>query len=166
MRLLAVIDEYTQEGLAIRAGRGIRSSDVIHTLAELVVARGAPPHPLDQWPEFAARAVREWLGGWGRDLVHRAWVAVGERIRGELQRQAERQTLEPGGLLQAAEGASADRAVPADLNHIRPYSCLGYQQLAPEGILPAVLVPVLVGLTLQVVKRSGEGHVVGLRFGP
>ncbi len=36
VRLLTVIDEYTRECLAIRAGRSIRASDVIETLAELM----------------------------------------------------------------------------------------------------------------------------------
>ena len=36
VRLLTVIDEYTRECLAIRAGHSIRSSDVIETLAELM----------------------------------------------------------------------------------------------------------------------------------
>ena len=32
-------------------------------------------------------------------------------------------------------------------NRIRPHSSLGYQPPAPEAVLPAVPVPVLVGLT-------------------
>ena len=46
VRLLTIIDEYTQECLAIRARRSIRSTDVIDTLAELMMA--ARPHPLGQ----------------------------------------------------------------------------------------------------------------------
>ena len=42
MRLLTVIDEYTRECLAIRAGRSIRSSDVIETLAGLMMDKGVP----------------------------------------------------------------------------------------------------------------------------
>ena len=38
VRLLTVIDEYTRECLAIRAGRSLRSSDVIETLADLMVS--------------------------------------------------------------------------------------------------------------------------------
>ena len=44
VRLLTVIDEYTRECLAIRADRQIRSSDVIETLAELMMIRGVPDH--------------------------------------------------------------------------------------------------------------------------
>ena len=44
VRLLTVIDEYTRECLAIRAGRSIRSSDVIETLAGLMTDQGVPEH--------------------------------------------------------------------------------------------------------------------------
>ena len=40
VRLLTIINEYTRECLAIRAGRSIRSSDVIETLTGLMTARG------------------------------------------------------------------------------------------------------------------------------
>ena len=44
VRLLTVIDEYTRECLSIRAGRSIRSLNVIETFAELMTARGVPEH--------------------------------------------------------------------------------------------------------------------------
>ena len=43
VRVLTVIDEYTRERLAIWAQRSIRSTDVIDTLVELMMARGGPP---------------------------------------------------------------------------------------------------------------------------
>ena len=91
VRLLTVIDDYTRECLAIRAQRSVRSTDVIDTLAKLMMARVGPAHiRSDNGPEFTARVVREVArGSGGQDLVHRAWVTVGERIRGELRRQAQ-----------------------------------------------------------------------------
>ena len=66
VQLLTVIDEYTRECLAIRAGRSIRSPDVIETLAGLMADRDVPEHiRSDNGLEFTARAVREWLGGVG-----------------------------------------------------------------------------------------------------
>ena len=44
VRLLTVIDEYTRECLAIRAGLSIRSSDVIETLSGPMAAKGVPEH--------------------------------------------------------------------------------------------------------------------------
>ena len=63
LRLLTIIDEYTRECLAIRAGRSLRSPDVIETLSDLMTARGVPAHRRpDNGPGFAAGAVQEWLG--------------------------------------------------------------------------------------------------------
>ena len=71
VRLLAVLDEYTRECLAIRAGRSIRSSDVIETLAELMIAKGVPEHiRSDNGPEFTAKAVREWLTNVGAKTLY------------------------------------------------------------------------------------------------
>lgn len=63
VRLLTVIDEYTRECLAIRAGRSIQTSDVIETLARLMMGKEMPVRiRSDNGPEFTVRAVREWLG--------------------------------------------------------------------------------------------------------
>ena len=71
VRLLTVIDEYTGECLAIRVGRSIRSSDVIETLAGLMMDKGIPEHiRSDNGPEFNAKAIREWLGGVGARTLY------------------------------------------------------------------------------------------------
>lgn len=62
-RMLCVVDEFTREALAIVVKRRLNSSDVLEVLAELMLARGTPSHiRSDNGPEFAAVAVREWLG--------------------------------------------------------------------------------------------------------
>ena len=69
VRLLAIVDEYIRECLAIRAAHSIRSPDVIETLAELMIARGVPVYiRSDNGPEFTANAVRERLGKVGQRL--------------------------------------------------------------------------------------------------
>lgn len=61
-RMLVVVDEYTRECLAITVARRLNSQDVIDTLADLMIERGVPEHiRSDNGPEFAAKAVREWL---------------------------------------------------------------------------------------------------------
>ena len=71
VRLLTVIDENTRECLAIRAGRSIRASDVIETLAGLMTGKGVPEHiRSDNGPEFTARAVREWLTNVGAKTLY------------------------------------------------------------------------------------------------
>ena len=149
MRLLTVIDEYTRECLAIRAGRSIRSSDVIETVARLMTARGVPEHiRSDNGPEFTARAVREWLGKVGAKTLY----------------------IEPGspcenGYVESFNGKLRDELLDREVfytllevrvlieqyrqtyNCIRPHSSLGYRPPAPEIFLPANPVPVLVGVT-------------------
>ena len=62
VKLLTIVDEYTQECLAIDVERRLRSNDVRYCLAELFVHRGVPQHiRSDHGPEFAAKAVRSWL---------------------------------------------------------------------------------------------------------
>ena len=64
--MLCVVDEFTREALAIRVARRLTSSDVIDTLADLFIARGAPTHiRSDQGPEFVAAAVKGWIEGVG-----------------------------------------------------------------------------------------------------
>jgi putative transposase len=62
VKLLAVIDEYTRECLAIEAARTFTSRDVKLTLQYLFALRGAPQHiRSDNGPEFIAQEIRRWL---------------------------------------------------------------------------------------------------------
>ena len=65
-RMLCVIDEFTRRCLAIVVARRLRSDDVLQCLTDLFVAHGPPQHiRSDNGPEFAAKAVRHWLGKLG-----------------------------------------------------------------------------------------------------
>jgi putative transposase len=65
-KMLAIIDEYTRECLAILVERRITSQDVIDQLFNLFVFRGIPEHiRSDNGPEFTARAIRSWLNRLG-----------------------------------------------------------------------------------------------------
>ena len=71
VRMLAAIDEYTRECLAIRAARRFRSDAVLEFLTELFVLRGVPEHiRSDNGPEFTAAAVREWLKNVGARTLY------------------------------------------------------------------------------------------------
>ena len=61
-KLLNVVDEFTRECLAIEVARKQSSRDVLRTLAGLMLRHGIPKHiRSDNGPEFAAKAVRDWL---------------------------------------------------------------------------------------------------------
>ena len=149
VRLLTIMDEYSRECLAIRAGRSMRSADVIEVLAELMMTRGVPDHiRSDNGPEFTAGAVREWLGRVGARTLY----------------------IEPGppwenGYIESFNGKLRDELLDREVfytllevrvlteqyrqtyNRIRPHSSLGYRPPAPETYLPADPIPLLVTLT-------------------
>lgn len=61
-RMLAIIDEYTRECLAIDVARKMNSEAVLNRLTELFVRHGVPDYiRSDNGPEFTSKAVRKWL---------------------------------------------------------------------------------------------------------
>ena len=61
-RILAILDEYTRECLAILIKRLITSQDVIDQLFHLFGFRGILQHiRSDNGPEFTAKEIRNWL---------------------------------------------------------------------------------------------------------
>lgn len=134
-RLLTIVDEYTRECLAIEVKRKLNSESVLEQLGELFVHRGLPAYiRSDNGPEFTAQAVRDWLSRLGvGTLLIEAGVAVGERLRGELQRQAERRTAEWGGFYTLKEAQVLIQRWRQGYNRLRPHSALGYRPPAPES---------------------------------
>jgi len=62
LRILAIIDEYTRECLAIKVAPSIPSSAVVGVLEWLFLTRGVPKYlRSDNGPEFVAKAVCQWL---------------------------------------------------------------------------------------------------------
>jgi transposase InsO family protein len=62
VRILAVLDEFTRECLALLAARSFPASEVLRVLEWLLLTRGIPEHlRSDNGPEFIAQAVQAWL---------------------------------------------------------------------------------------------------------
>jgi putative transposase len=135
LRILAIIDEYTRECLALHVARRIRSGDVLDQLYELFLRRGLPEYiRSDNGPEFAAKAVRKWLN---RLDVTTLFIEPGSpwengyiesfngKMRDELLNGEVLDTLEEAKVL-----VEAWRRV---YNRIRPHSSLGYRPPAPEA---------------------------------
>ena len=62
VRILAIGDEDTREGLRLDVARRLRRDDGLARLAQLFVERGPPTFlRSDNGPEFTATAVRDWL---------------------------------------------------------------------------------------------------------
>jgi putative transposase len=141
LRMLTVIDEFTRRSLAIVVARRLKSDDVLHCLAELFALHGPPEHiRSDNGPEFAALAVRCWLGQVG---VKTLFIEPGspwengyiESFNGKL-----RDVLLNGEIFTTlTEAQVLIERWRRHYNAVRPHSSLGYRPPAPETILPPAL---------------------------
>ena len=151
-RMLSIIDEYTQECVAILVACRIRSNDVLHLLAEVFADRGPPDHiGSDNGLEFPAKAVRERLRRIdvktffiGKAEPWRPWRRVSRpngsprdngfnesfnsKLRGELLNGEPFYTLK--------EAEAVIERWRRHHNHLRPHSELGHRHPAPETRLP------------------------------
>ncbi len=149
-RILAILDEYTRECLAILVERRISSQDVIDQLFQLFVFRGIPDHiSWDNSLEFTSKEIRNWLnqlgvktlftkprGPWENGYIE----SFNGKLRDELLNREVFTTL--------TEAKILIEQWRKEYNQVRPHSALGYRPPAPEAIMP-VIMPV--GLTYKVV---------------
>lgn len=137
-RILAILDEYTRQSLAIDIGRRMNHESVLYRLTDLFTRRGIPDYiRSDNGSEFTAQNVREWLQAFG---VKTLYITPGSpwengyiesfngKLRDELLNVEIFDTLFEAKVL-------IDRW-RREYNHVRPHSSLGYRPPAPEAILP------------------------------
>ena len=138
VRLLTMIDEYTRECLAIRAGRRMNSQHVLELLAELFLLKGVPDHVRsDNGPEMTAAVVREWLGKVG---VKTLFIEPGspwengycESFNGKFRDEL----LDREVFYSLKEVQILSEQWRREYNEVRPHSSLGYRPPAPEAVLP------------------------------
>jgi len=141
LRILAILDEYTRECLALLVDRRITSEDVIDQLFNLFVFRGIPQHiRSDNGSEFTAREIRNWLTRLG---VRTLFIEPGSpwengyiesfngKMRDELLNREIFTTL--------TEARVLIEEWRKEYNQVRPHSSLGYRPPAPEAIIPVTL---------------------------
>lgn len=137
VRILAILDEFTRECLAIEAGRRMNHKIVLETLAELFVHRGTPQYiRSDNGSEFIAQDLRDWLD---KVDVYTAYIEPGSpwengyiesfnaRLRDELLNGEIFDTL-----LEAKVLLERWRV---HYNQVRPHSALNGRPPAPETLL-------------------------------
>ena len=134
-RMLNLIDEFTRECLAIRVDRKLNSTDVIDVLSDQFILRGIPGHigPRPRVRRQGRTGVD--CRGWRPHRVHRAGIALGERVLRELQLQAPRRTAERGAVYSLAEARIVSESWRQHYNTLRPHSSLGYKPPAPATVL-------------------------------
>ena len=136
-RMLNIIDEFTQECLAIRIDRKLNSTNVIDALSDLFILRGVPGHVRsDNGPEFIAKTVREWIAAVGAKTAFiepgSPWEngyckSFNSKLRDEL--------LNGEIFYSLAEAKVIIEAWRCYYNTERPHSSLGYKPPAPQAIV-------------------------------
>ena len=141
VKILAVVDEYSRECLALVVARRLRSIDVLETLAGLFVTHGVPAHiRSDNGPEFTATLVRLWLAALD---VETLFIEPGspwengyvESFNGKLRDEL----LDREIFFTLAEATILIERWRREYNTVRPHSALGYRPPAPAAIMPATL---------------------------
>jgi putative transposase len=140
-KILTTIDEYTRESLALLVSRRITSQGVIDKLFDLFILRGIPEYiRSDNGPEFAAKAIRKWLGRIG---VKTLFIEPGspwengyiESCNGKLRNELLNREL----FTTLKEAKVLIEQWRQEYNCIRPHSSLGYRSPAPEVIMSEAL---------------------------
>jgi putative transposase len=141
IRLLAVVDVYTREALAIEVDTSLPGLRVVQALERIVAERGAPEEILlDNGPELTSRVLDHRAYQRGVRLrvidpgkpVQNAWV---ESFNGRLRDECLNESWFTG----LADARRIVEAWRLDYNQRRPHSALGYR--APEEFrrsLPAI----------------------------
>jgi putative transposase len=71
LKILAVVDEYTRECLALEVARCIEAVDVVEVMRRIIAVRGAPENVRsDNGGEFIAQAVRNFLQNIGAQTLY------------------------------------------------------------------------------------------------
>jgi putative transposase len=137
-RMLTVIDEFSRECLAIVVARRLTADDVLQVLADLFIEHGPPDHiRSDNGPEFAAKAVRGWLGQVG---VKTLFIEPGspwengynESFNGKLRDEL----LDREIFCTLQEAKVLIERWRRHYNTVRPHSALGYRPPTPQTTLP------------------------------
>jgi transposase InsO family protein len=140
-RILAILDEYTRECLAILVKRRISSQDVIDQLYELFIFRGPPEHiRSDNGPEFTSKAIRDWLNHLG---VKTLFIEPGspwengyiESFNGKLRDELLNREI----FTTLTEAKILIEEWRKEYNHVRPHSALCYRPPVPEAIMSVIM---------------------------
>lgn len=141
IRLLAVLDTFTRESLAIEVDTSLPGTRVVQVLDRLVAVRGVPREiVLDNGPELTSRALDQWAYDRGARLhfitpgkpVQNAFI---ESFNGRLRDEC----LNEHWFLGLADARQTVEAWRRDYNAARPHSALGYR--TPEEFVTGYVPP-------------------------
>ena len=136
IKILNIIDEFTRECIAIRAGRYFKARDVSDTLFLLFCIRGTSVHlRSDNGSEFIETELRSWLKRTG---IHTTFIEPGspwengyiESFNGKMRDEFLNRELFH--LLEEVQILAESWRM--EYNHFRPHSSCNYLPPAPESI--------------------------------
>jgi transposase InsO family protein len=128
LRILAIIDEFTRECLALLVDRSITSDTVVSLLDWLFLIYGKPQYlRSDNGPELVARKVQDWLAEQGCQTIYitpgSPWEnAYIESFIGKFRKECVDRYL----FYTLEETRSIIEDWREEYNHYRPHSALGY----------------------------------------
>jgi len=140
-RLLTLVDNFSRESLAIRAGQSLRGIDVVQALEEVVARRGAPKEiRVDNGPEFLSKELDLWAYGKGVVLdfsrpgkpTDNAFI---ESFNGQLRKEC----LNAHWFLSLEDAQEKVETWRRDYNEVRPHGSLGNHvpaEIGRLGLLP------------------------------
>src|SRR6201995_4127906 len=135
--MLCLIDEFTREALAIRVKRKLKSTDVLETLADVMICRGTPEYiRSDNGPALIAPTWRKWIADVGTQTAYIEPGSPWENGYCESFNSKLRDEFFNGEIFYSIKELRllAERCrVP--YNTVRPHSSLGYKPPAPEAWL-------------------------------
>ena len=132
--------------------RRLGKTEAAQLLAEMPAARAGPASAASAArkaaPEAAAVAAPHRAVGpaGSQDALHRAWVAVGERLASFNGKSGD-ELLDRELFYTLLEVRLLTERFRRPSNRVRPHNSLGCRPPAPEALWPACPVPLLVGLT-------------------
>ncbi len=129
LKLFTLIDECTRQCLMIRAGRQLRSGDVLDTLSEVMAVRGVPEFiRSDNGSEFIAKEVQGWLAEMG---IRTLYIEPGSPWQNghveSFHNRLRDECLEQEEFLSVAEARVVIEDWREFYNQIHPHSSLGFQ---------------------------------------
>ena len=136
-RILAIIDEYTRECLAMLVARSIPSHKVVALLYDLFLIRGVPEHiRSDNGSEFTAKVIRKWLDRVGVKTLFIQPGSPWENGYSESFNSKLRDELLNGEIFSTmTEAQIIIEQWRREYNEVRPHSSLGYRPPAPEATM-------------------------------
>ncbi len=129
IRLLAVLDTFTRESLAIEVDTSLPGARVVQVLDRLVAARGTPRElVLDNGPELTSRVLDQWATDRG---VRLRFIAPGKPVQNafieSFNGRLRDECLNEHWFTSLADARRTVEAWRRDYNAVRPHSGLGYR---------------------------------------